>query len=80
MMFDSLWAFPFLAAGFGIMMIVGILLLIFWIWMIVDAAKRNFRNMVEKVIWIIIIVLGGWIGALIYFIVIRNINPHGLSK
>lgn len=74
----SWWGFPFLAAGFGIMMVVGILLFAFWIWMIVDAAQRNFKNSVEKIIWLIVIVLGGWIGALIYFIVIRSIKHKGL--
>ncbi|MBI3333931.1 PLDc N-terminal domain-containing protein [Candidatus Pacearchaeota archaeon] len=78
MLFDSWWGFPFLAAGFGIMMIAGILLFAFWIWMIVDCAKRNFKNLTEKIIWLVVIVVGGWIGALVYFIVIRNIKHKGL--
>jgi prolipoprotein diacylglyceryltransferase len=81
MMFDSgfLW-WPFAAAGFGLMLILGILVLIFWIWMIVDAAKRNFREDWEKVVWIVVIVFGGWLGALVYFIVVRQYNPKGLAK
>lgn len=77
--FDSgfLW-WPFAAAGFGVMLILGIALFVFWIWMIVDAAQRKFKNAVEKVIWLVVIVLGGWIGALVYLIVIKKYNHKGL--
>ena len=75
------WIFwPFFALSMGILGIFAILVLVFWIWMIIDAAKRNFRNNVEKIIWIIAVVLGGWIGALVYFIVIKSINTKGLAK
>ena len=69
--FDDFLFWPFAAAFAGAMIIVAILVLIFWIWMLVDAAKRNFRNTAEKVVWIIVIVLGQWVGALVYFIVIK---------
>ncbi len=79
-MLDSIFWFPFMAVGFGLMFIVGILAFIFWIWMIIDCAKRSFGNSVEKIIWLIVIVLGSWVGALVYFIVIKSINPRGLFK
>ena len=37
-------------------------------------------NDVEKILWIVIIVLAGWLGALVYLIVIRSSNPRGLAK
>ena len=79
MMFDAgfLW-WPFAAAGVGLTMVVGILIFIFWIWMIVDVAQRKFKEIVEKIIWIVVVVAGGWLGALVYFIVVRNYNPKGL--
>ncbi|MDO8563596.1 MAG: PLDc N-terminal domain-containing protein [Nanoarchaeota archaeon] len=79
-MFDSIFWFPFMAAGFGLMMILGILVVLFWLWMIVDCAKRSFQNDVEKIIWLVVIVFGSWIGALVYFIVVRSINHKGLFK
>ena len=79
MMFDSLF-WPFGAFFGGAMLIVGIALFALWIWMIIDAAQRKFKNDVEKIIWIVVIVAGTWIGALVYFIVIKNINPRGLMK
>lgn len=78
--FFSWWFWPFAAVGMIIAIIIGILLFAFWIWMIIDCAKRNFKNDLEKIIWIIIIVLLGWIGALVYYIVIKAINPRGISK
>lgn len=53
---------------------------VFWIWMIVDCARRNFKNDTEKIIWIIVIVLGQLVGALVYYLVINIFNPKGVSK
>jgi len=69
---------PFVAAFAGAVAIVAILVLILWIWMLVDCAKRNFKNTGEKIIWVVVIALGNWVGALVYFIVIKSLNPRGL--
>lgn len=53
-----------------------VLLLIFWIFMIVDAAKRNFKNESEKIAWILVVVLVGWLGAVIYYFAIKKPNKH----
>lgn len=78
--FFDLWGWPFMALGFGIMMIFVLIFLIFWIWAIIDCARRSFRNDVEKIVWIIVIVLGSWIGLLVYYIVISMYNPRGIAK
>ncbi len=72
------WPFGFMFSG--AMFIFGLIALIFWIWMLIDCAKRRFRNNVEKIIWIVAFVLLGIIGALVYLIVIRMYNPSGLFK
>ena len=60
---------------------VGILLTVFWIVMIVDCIRRrqdDFRLLFtqkhehEKWIWCGVVLLGSWLGALAYFIVIRQ--------
>lgn len=57
--------------------IVGIILLIiFWIFMIIDAAQREFKNDTDKVVWILVIVLASWIGAIIYYFVIKKPDKH----
>lgn len=52
--------------------IISILLFIFWIFMIVDCAQREFKNPNDKVLWILIIVLVHWIGAIIYYFVVKR--------
>ena len=80
--FDGFWFWPFAAAFAGAWIVIGILFLAFWIWMIIDCAKRKFRNDVEKIVWIIVIVFGIWmmIGAIAYFLVVKMTNPKGLVK
>lgn len=72
------WPFAFLFAG--VMIIFGILFLILWIWMIVDCAKRKFRNDLEKIIWILVLVFMNWVGIIVYYIAIRMYNPKGLAR
>lgn len=43
--------------------------IVFWIMMLIDAAKREFPNENDKLIWILVIVLVGVIGAIIYYFV-----------
>lgn len=53
--------------------VIGALFLAFWIWMIADCAKRNFKNNSnEKIVWILVILFAKIIGALIYFFAVKN--------
>ena len=75
------WFFwPFGFAFVGIMAVVMAVVFVFWIWMIIDCARRHFKNSVEKIVWLVVVVLLGWLGALAYLLVIRMNNPRGLSK
>ena len=56
--------------------IVGILGFIFWILMIVDVAKRKFKQENDKLIWILVVVLAGIIGAIVYYFVIKREDKH----
>jgi TM2 domain-containing membrane protein YozV len=51
--------------------LLGIGVFVFWLWMLIDCVQREFPGPNDKVIWIIIIVLLSWVGALIYFFVGR---------
>lgn len=67
-----------LALGIGvILLILAVIVLavgafIFWIVMIVDCAKRKFTGDTEKVVWILILIFLGIIGALIYYFVVKQ--------
>ena len=53
-----------------------IFLFVFWILMIIDAAKRKFKTDGEKIAWILIIVLASYIGAIIYYFVVKRKDKH----
>jgi len=40
--------------------------------MLVDCAKRKFKEDTEKVIWILVLIFTHIIGALIYYIVVKS--------
>jgi len=56
---------------------IGVLATIFWVWMIIDVAKNEPENGNDKVLWILIVVLAGVIGAGVYYFVRR---PERMSK
>ena len=76
----NLWFWPFMALGAGIAIVVGIIFFVIWIWAIIDCARRSFKNDVEKIVWLLVIVLGTWVGTIVYFIVVPMSNPRGVSK
>jgi len=46
--------------------------LVFWVFMLVDCIKRNFETENEKILWILILVLTHWIGAIIYYFMVKR--------
>lgn len=63
-----------------IFLLIGIGGTILWIWMIVDCATNEPSKGNDKLIWILIIVLTHWIGALIYLLVRRPKRIQELGK
>lgn len=51
---------------------VAVLSFVFWIWMVIDCAQRKFKSENDKVVWILVIVLAGIIGAAIYYFVVKR--------
>ena len=63
--------FIFMMLFFVSIFAIAVLAIIFWIFMLVDAARRNFKDENDKVVWILIVVLLGLLGAIIYYFVIK---------
>ncbi|MDY6836109.1 MAG: PLD nuclease N-terminal domain-containing protein [Chloroflexota bacterium] len=63
---EALFILPFFA--FFALSLAGMVL---WIWMLVDCVTNEPSEGNDKVAWILIIALTGWIGALIYLVVRR---------
>ncbi|PIN94139.1 hypothetical protein COU54_00210 [Candidatus Pacearchaeota archaeon CG10_big_fil_rev_8_21_14_0_10_31_24] len=72
--------FPFMAAGFLLAIVIGVLFFVFWVWMIVDCAQRKFNSDGERIAWILVVILASWIGSLIYYFVIKMNDKKGISS
>jgi hypothetical protein len=62
----------FAGIGFGLIIlfiVISILCLIFWIFMLVDAIKKPIQH---KPLWIIILLLFGIIGAIVYYFAVKR--------
>ena len=57
-----------------IIFILAILVFIFWISMLIDCIKRRFKEDSEKIVWVLVIILTGIIGALIYYFIVKVHN------
>ena len=73
-MLPQLIADPFLIFGglglFGVL--IGLLLSLFWLWMLVDAITNTAIVGTEKIVWVLVIIFTHFLGALIYFLVARG--------
>ena len=54
---------------FGIMAIVGLIATIFWIMMLIHAASKDID---DKGLWLVVILIGGAIGAVVYYFVVKK--------
>jgi len=70
----------FLLIFMMLFMIAGILLFVFWIWMIIDCAKRDFKKENEKIIWILVIVLLSVLGATVYYFAVKFQDKNKAKK
>jgi len=53
---------------------------VFWVWTIVDVAKRDFSNSNERLIWLLLIILLGFVPSLIYYIVVMRPDNKGVMR
>lgn len=57
--------------GLIILGLFGALFVVFWIWMLIECAIYEPNDGNTKATWILIILVGNWIGALLYLFVRR---------
>jgi len=66
-----------LALIFGLIIFaLAIIVFVFWILMLVDCVKRNFKQDTEKIVWVLVIIFTGIIGALIYYFIVKAKDKH----
>ena len=71
-MFESMFVGAILLIPFFIL--IGLFFFVVWIIMLVDCLKRKFKEDSEKIIWVLVIIFAGFIGALIYYFMIYKEN------
>jgi len=63
-----------------LMIIVFALIFIFWIWMLIDCLKRNFKKENDKIVWVLVIIFLHIIGAIIYYFVVKVEDKKYIKK
>lgn len=62
-----------LALLFGLIMLaLTILIFVFWISMLIDSIKRKYKEDSDKIVWVLVIIFTGIIGALIYYFIVKT--------
>lgn len=56
----------------SILAVIGLLLFVFWIWMLIDAIQNKGLTDGEKIGWVLAIVFLHFLGALLYFFIGRS--------
>lgn len=56
----------------GFLVIFCIAVFLFWLWMLIDCAKRDFPKPNDKVVWILVIIFIQIVGASIYYFMIKR--------
>src|SRR3989338_8854257 len=71
-----LLALPF---ALGILFRSALLSIIFWLWMLIDCARSDLKE-IDKLIWILVIVFFSLVGAFMYLIFVKlNKNYKGIQ-
>ena len=66
--------------GFGIAAILLVLFLfVFWLLMLIDCLKRDFKKDYEKIVWVLVMIFLHLLGAVIYYFVVK-INDKNIKK
>lgn len=66
----DLGLFGFIFLSFWLIVLLVILILsIFWVMMLIDCAKRDFK---DKLVWILIILFAHILGAILYYYIVKK--------
>lgn len=67
--------------GLGVAAIaVGIFLSLFWVLMLIDCLKRDFKKDIEKIAWILVLIFLHLLGAIIYYFVVKVTSKPAVKE
>ncbi|MFH1376281.1 MAG: PLDc N-terminal domain-containing protein [Candidatus Woesearchaeota archaeon] len=52
--------------------IISFLIIIFWIYILVDLLKRDFKKDIDKLIWFILLLTTFFFGAVLYYFIVKT--------
>jgi len=56
-----------------VMIVLNVALFVFWIFMLIDVFKRtNWKQESDKTLWILLVILLGYLGAIVYYFVVKR--------
>lgn len=56
-----------------VIILFALITFVFWIWMLIDAlSRKNYDTENERLLWCLVVFLGHWLGALIYFFLVKK--------
>ena len=64
-----------LITGFMFFGMFYILLIVFWIYMLIDCVKSEDDN-ITKLMWVLILLYGSWVGAIVYYYIKKPENDR----
>ena len=62
------------------MVLIGLVGLVFWIWMLVHAIQNKGLSDTERILWVLVIIFVNLLGAIVYFFVGRPRAPARLNR
>lgn len=51
--------------------VFAVILVVFWLWMLVDCLNRNFKKDMDKLVWIILLLFIHILGAFLYYFLVK---------
>jgi len=58
--------------GALISLIIGLAVLVLWIWALIDILKSEFKDSTNKIIWLLVVFFLNGFGALLYYFIGRH--------
>jgi ABC-type Mn2+/Zn2+ transport system permease subunit len=72
--FSDLFSFGIIFGFILTLIIIALIFLIFvfWISMLINSITRKYREESDKIVWVLVIIFTGIIGALIYYFIVKK--------
>ena len=53
-------------------LIIVIIAIVFWVWMLAECLRKNFKKDMDKLTWVIVLLFTNILGAILYYFMIKK--------